>query len=147
MKSPERRHNSPRSRHSPRRCWSGEQAQPTSSSGGSSSRASHADTGSGHASGTATETQPSSSSTRHQHHHSRSSGDHMSLSSEKSGSSYVSRCEVQLSPVIPQAPVRRTITVIPSPPRPARMDESTGVKGPTDLAALADSAGVTGPTD
>ena len=147
----ERRHNSPRSRHSPRQCRSGERARPTSSSGGSSSRARHADSvdapGSSHASGTAMEVQPSSSSTRHQRHHSRSSGDHRSLSSEKSGLSYVSRREVQLSPVVPQAHVRRTITVIPSPPRPARMDESTGVTGPTDLAALADSAGVTGPTD
>ena len=39
----ERRHNSPRSRHLPRQCRSGERAQPTSSSGGSSSRARHAD--------------------------------------------------------------------------------------------------------
>ena len=111
----------------------------------------HADSvdapGSSHASGTAMEVQPSSSSTCHQRHHSRSSGDHRSLSSEKSGLSYVPSSEVQLSPIVPQAHVRRTITVIPSPPRPARMDESTGVTGPTDLAALADSAGVTGPTD
>ena len=146
----ERRHNSPRSRHSPRR-RSGERARPTSSSGGSSSRARHADLadapGSGHASGKAMEVQPSSSSTRHQRHHSRSSGDHRSLSSERSGSSYVSRREVQLFLVVPQAPVRRTITVIPSPPRPARMDKSTSVTGPTDLAALADSAGVTGLMD
>ena len=94
-----------------------------------------------------TEVRPSSSSTHHQRHHSRSWGDRRFLSSEKSGSSYVSRREVQLSPVVPQATEKRTITVILSPPRPARMDDPTGVTGPTDSAALADSAGVTGPTD
>ena len=57
----ERRHDSPRSRHSPRCRWSGERTRPTSS-GGSSSRARHADPteapGSGRASGRATEVQP-----------------------------------------------------------------------------------------
>ena len=60
---------------------------------------------------------------------------------------YVSRCEVQLSPVTPQLTEKRTITVIPSPYRPAEMDDSAGVTGLADSAALADSAGVMGPTD
>ena len=137
----ERHHDSPRSRHSPR-CRSGERTQPTSLSGGCSSRSRQADStdapGSGRASGRATEVRPSSSSTHHQHHHrflsssSRSSADRKSQSEshhhhgiwesvdkEKSGSSYVSRREVQLSPVAPQETEKRTITVIPSPPRPA----------------------------
>ena len=147
----ERRHDSPRSRHSHRRRRNGEWVRPTSSSGGSSSRARHADStdalGSGRASGRATEVRPS----RFFHSSSASSlkviGDRRSLSSEKSESSYVSRRKVQLSPVVPRASEKRTITVIPSPPGPARMDESTGVMGPTDSAALADSADVTGPTD
>ena len=165
----ERHHDSPRSRHSPRR-QSGERTRPTSSSGGSSSRSRQADSrdaqGSGCASGRATEVRPSSSSTHHQHHHrslsssSESSADRRSraeshhhygrweiVDKEKSGSSYVSRHEVQLSPVAPQATEKRTITVIPSPPRPAGVDDSAGVTGPTDSATLADSAGVTGPTD
>ena len=124
----ERLHDSPRSLHSPRRRRSGERAWPTSSSGGSSSRSRQADStdapGPGRASGRAMEFRPSSSSTHHQCHHSRSSGDRRSLSSEKSGSFYVSRRQVQLSPVVPQATEKRTISVIPSPPRPAGMDES-----------------------
>ena len=64
----------------------------------------------------------------------------------RSGSSYVSRREFQLSPVAPQQTEKRTITVIPLPPRPAEMDDSAGVTGPADSSALADSAGVTGPT-
>ena len=115
--------------------------------------------GSGRASGRATEVQPSSSSTHHQRHHSRSSADHGSRSrsqhhdrresvdSVRSGSSYVSRHEVQLFPVAPQQTEKRTITVIPLPPRPAQTDDSTGVTGPADSAALADLAGVTGPMD
>ena len=55
--------------------------------------------------------------------------------------------DVQMSPVVPQAPEKRTFTVIPSPPRSAGMDDSAGVMGPTDCAKLADSAGVTGPVD
>ena len=65
----------------------------------------------------------------------------------RSGSSYVCRRKVQLSPVSPQQTEKRTITVIPSPPRPAQTDDSACVTGPADSAALADSAGVTGPTD
>ena len=84
-------------------------------------------------------------------HRSRSGSQHHdrreSVDSVRSWSSYVSRCEVQLSPVAPQQTEKRTITVIPSPPRPAEMDDSAGVTGPADSAALADSAGVTGPTD
>ena len=49
----------------------------------------------------------------------------VSVDKEKSESSYMSRHDVQLSPVVPQAPEKRTITVIPSPPRPAGMDEMT----------------------
>ena len=70
------------------------------------------------------------------HHHGR----------EKFEAPYVSRREIQLSPVIPQTTEKRTITVIPSPPRPVPLANSAGVTGPADLAALADSAGVTGPT-
>ena len=52
-----------------------------------------------------------------------------------------------MSPAVPQKTEKRTITVIPSPPRPAHTDDSAGVMGPADSAALADSAGVTGPAD
>ena len=65
----------------------------------------------------------------------------------RSGLLYVSRREVQLSPVEPQQTEQRTITVIPLPPSPAEMDDSAGVTGPANSSALADSAGVTGPTD
>ena len=65
------------------------------------------------------------------------------MDKDKSGSSHVSRREVELSPVVPQPPERRTITIIQSPPRPAGSDDSTGVTGPTDSAEVADSAGVT----
>ena len=158
----ERRHDSSRSRHSPRRWRSGKRTRPTSS-WGSSSRTRHADLtdapGSGRASGRPTEVRPSSSATCHQRHHSRSSADcrsrsrsqhhdrRESVDSVRSGSSYVSRREVQLSPVAPQQTEKRTITVIHSPPRPAETDDSQGVTGPEDSAALADSAGVTGPMD
>ena len=126
----ERRHDSPRSSHSSRRRKSGERTQPTSS-GGSSSRARHTDhdltdaPGSGRASGRATEVRPSSSATHHRHR-SRSSPDRRSRSgsrhhdrresvdSVRSGSSYLSRCEVQLFPAAPQQMEKRTITVIPS---------------------------------
>ena len=161
------RHNSPRSSHSSRRGRSGERSRPTSS-GGSSSRARHMDPtdapGSGRASGRATEVRPSSSAT-HQCHHSRSSPDRRSRSgsrhhdrrervdSVRSGVSYVSRRDVQLSPSAPEKTEKRTITVIPSPPRPAHTDDLAGMTGPVDSAALADSAalddsaGVTGPAD
>ena len=158
----DRHHDSPRSRHSPRHRRSGEQTRPTSL-GGSSSRVRHADPkdapGSGHASGRATEVRPSSSATHHQSHHSRPTADSRSRSrsqhydrresvgSVKSGTSYMSRREVQLSPVAPQQAVKRTITVISLPPRPAEMDDSAEVTGPADSAALADSAGVTGLSD
>ena len=58
-----------------------------------------------------------------------------------------------MSPSVPQKTEERTITVIPSPPRPAHPDNSAGATGPADSAALADSAasadlaGVTGPAD
>ena len=156
---PERRHDSPRSRHSPMRRESGERTRPTSLSGGSSSRSKQAGSadlsGSGHASGRATDVRPSS--THHQHQHrsrfsssrasvdrgseSRHHGRRESVDKDKSGSSHVSKRDVELSPVIPQPPERRTITVIQSPPRPAGRDDSAGVTGPTDLA------GVTSPAD
>ena len=95
----------------------------------------------------------------HQSHHSRLTADRWSRSwsqhhdrresvgSVRSGTSYVSRREVQLSPVTPQQAEKRTITVISLPPRPAEMDDSAEVTGPADSAALGDSAGVTGPSD
>ena len=64
-----------------------------------------------------------------------------------SGLSYVSRHEVQLSLVAPQQTEKRTITVIPLPPRPVEINDSAGVTGPADSSALADSADVMGPTD
>ena len=102
----------------------------------------------------------------HQHHHLRtlvdrrflsfsslSSVDRRSLAEsrhhhgrEKSEAPYVSRREIQLSPVVPQTTEKRTITVIPSPPRPLPLANSAGVMGPADSAALADSAGVRGLT-
>ena len=102
----------------------------------------------------------------HQHHHPRtlvdrrflsfsslSSVDRRSLAEsrhhhgrEKSEAPYVSRREIQLSPVVPQTTEKRTITVIPSPPRPLPLANSAGVMGPADSAALADSAGVRGLT-
>ena len=148
----ERCHDSPRSSHSSRRRRSGERSRPTSS-GGSSSRARHTDPkdvmGSGRASERATKVQPSSSAARHHCHQARSSPDRRSRSGSRqhdrresvdgvrSGSSYMSRREVQLSPAVPQK-TERTITVIPSPPRPAHTDDSAGVTGPADSAALAD---------
>ena len=110
----------------------------------------------------ATDACPSASSS-HAHHHRKSSGDHRSLSSsssrasanrksppghhherrresaERSGSSYVSRREVQLSPVVTQSPERRTITVIPLPARPDHMEEPA--------AEVAGPASVTGPSE
>ena len=63
----DRRHDSSRSCHSPRQRESGERARPTTSSGGSSSRARHVNPtdapGSSRASGKATDVRPSSSST------------------------------------------------------------------------------------
>ena len=102
----------------------------------------------------------------HQHHHPRTLVDRRSLSfsslssvdrrslaesrhhhgREKFEVPYVSRREIQLSPVIPQTTEKRTITVIPSPPRPVPLANSAGVTGLADSAALADSAGVMGPT-
>ena len=102
----------------------------------------------------------------HQHHHPRTLVDRRSLSfsslssvdrrslaesrhhhgREKFEAPYLSRREIQLSPVVPQTTKKRTITVIPSPPRPVPLANSAGVTSPADSAALADSAGVTGPT-
>ena len=141
----ERRHDSPRYCHSPRGRENEERARPTSSSGGSSSRSKQADLtdlpGSGRASGRAMDVRPSS--THHRHHHGRRE----SVDKDKSGSFHVSRCDVELSPLVPQPPERRTITVIQSPPRPAGRDDSAGVTGLTDSAEVVDSAGVTGQTD
>ena len=107
---------------------------------------------------------PAFRSSSHSHHHHRKSlGDRRSLSSsssrasadrksppghhqdgrresaERSGSSYVSRREVQLSPAVAQSPERRTIMVIPSPTRPEHVEESA--------AEVDDPARVTGPTE
>ena len=116
---------------------------------------------SGRASGRATDVRPSSD--HHQHHHrsrsssswasadrgseSRHQGRRESVDRDKSGSSHVSKRNVELSPVVPQPPERRTVIVIQSPPRPAGRDDSTGVTGPTDSTEVADSAGVMGPAD
>ena len=134
----DRCHDSPSSHHSSRhdsgRREIGEWAQPTSS-GGSSSRRQADSTdapGSSRVSARVTDVRPSGSST-HSHHHHKTSGDRRSLSSsssrasvdrrslfghhqdygrhessERSGSSYVSRQEVQLSPAVSQSPERRT---------------------------------------
>ena len=64
-------------------------------------------------------------------------------SSEKSGSSYVSR-QVQLSPALSPLPDRRTITVIPSLTCPDGVDESAGVTGPAEVH---DPATVTSQTE
>ena len=61
--------------------------------------------------------------------------------------------DVQMSPVVPQAPEKRTFTVIPSPPRPAGMEDSADEEsaGVHDSAAgdepevVDDSAGVADP--
>ena len=142
----DRRQDSPRSHHSSRHdsgCWEGERARPTSSGGSSSRR--QADSmggpGSSRVFSRATDVRPSGSSSHSHHHHRKSSGDRRSLSSsslresadhksppghhqdgrresaERSGSSFISRREVQLSPAIAQSPERRTITVIASPAR------------------------------
>ena len=138
----DRRQDSPRSHHSSRHdsgCREGERARPTSSGGSSSRR--QADwtggPGSSHVSSRATDVRPSGSSSHSHHHHRKSSGDRRSLSSsssrasadrksppghhrdgrresaERSGSSYISRQEVQLSPAIAQSPGSRS-TEMPS---------------------------------
>ena len=123
----ERRHDSPRYRHSPRRWESGEQARPTSSSGGSSSRSKQADLtdllGSGRASGRAMDVRPSS--THHRHHHGRRE----SVDKDKSGSSHVSRRDVELSPVVPQPPERRTYPVATQASREGRLCRCEGPDG------------------
>ena len=164
----DRRQDSPRSHHSSRHDsgrQEGEQARPTSS-GGSSSRRQADSTGgpgSNRVSSRATDLWPSGSSSHSHHHHRKSSGDRRSLSSsssrasadrksppghhqdgrreiaERSGSSYVSRREVQLSPAVAQSPERRTIMVIPSPARPEQVEESA--------AEVDDPARVMGPTE
>ena len=161
----DRRQDSPRhhtSRHDSGR-REGERSRP-SSSGGSSSRR-HVDSTGGSGSSCvskATDARPSASSS-HAHHHRKSSGDRRSLSSsssrasadrksppghhherrrecaERSGSSYVSRQEVQLSPAVTQSPERRTITVIPSLARPDHVEEPA--------AEVAGPAIVTGPSE
>ena len=165
----DRRQDSPRSYHSSRHDSGrreGERARPTSSGGSSSKR--QADSmggpGSSRVFSRATDVRPSGSSSHSHHHHLKSSGDRRSLSSsssrasadcksppghhqdgrresaERSGSSYVSRREVQLSPAIAQSPEdRRIIRVIPSPTRPEHVEESA--------AEVDDPARVTGPTE
>ena len=110
----ERLHNSPRSRHSPRRRRSGERTRPTSS-GGSSSR--EVIGGSWVTSGS-------------QLHDKRERVD-----SVMSGLSFVSRHEVQLSLVAPQQTEKRTITVIPLPPKPADDGPASDSPAGDDLAS------------
>ena len=142
----------------------GERAQPTSSDGSSSRRQADSTGGLGlsRVSLRATDVRPSGSSSHSYHHHHKSSGDRRSLfssssrasadrksppghhqdgrheSAERSGSSYVSRREVQLSPAITQSLERRTVTVIPSPTQPEHVEESA--------AEVDDPARVTGLT-
>ena len=170
----DRHHDSPRSNHSSRhdsgRRESGEWSRHRSS-GGSSSRRQADSTdvlGLSRVSLRAMDVRPSGSSTHSHHHHHKTSVDRRSLSSssrasvdrrsppghyqdhgrressEKSGSSYVSRHEVQLSPALSPSPERRTITVIPSPTRPEGIDEPAGVTGPVEVD---DPATVPGQTD
>ena len=128
----ERLHNSPRSCHSPRRPRIGERTRPTSA-GGSSSRARHADLtsslevidGSWVRSG------------------SQLNDRHESVDNMMSGLSYVSRREVQLSPVAPQQTEKRTITVIPLPPRPA--DDGPASDGPAGDDPTSDGPADDGP--
>ena len=169
--SPRSHHSS---RHDSGRWESGERAQPTSS-GGSSSRRQADSTGgpgSSRVSSRAMDVRPSGSSSHSHHHHRKSSGDRRSLSSsssrasadrksppghhqdhgrresaERSGSSYVSRREVQLSPVVAQSPERRTITVIPSLTRLEDIEESAVVKGPAEVDDPARVAGQTEAVD
>ena len=146
----------PRSSHSSRRRRSGERSRPTSS-GGSSSRAKHMHWPDGctgvwscfgegdggpafqlcHSSSSSLEVIAWSRSRSGSRHHDRRE----SVDSVRSGSSYVSRRDVQLSPAVPLKTNKKTIAVIPSPPRLAHMADSAGVTGPADSAEAHDSAG------
>ena len=162
----DRRQDSPRhhaSRHNSGR-REGKRARPTSSGGSSSRRQADSTGGSGSIRvPRATDARSSASSSHAHHHHRKSSGDRRSLSSsssrasadrksppghhrerkresaERSGSSYVSRREVQLSPAITQSPEKRTITVIPSSARPDHVEETA--------AEVEDPATMTGPSE
>ena len=169
----DRRQDSPRSHHSSRHDSGrreGEWTRPTLSGGSSSRRQADSTIGPGSSrvSSRPTDVRPSGSSSHSHHHHHKTSVDRRSLSSsssrasadrkslpghhqggrresaERSGSSYVSRREVQLSPAIAQSPERRTIMVIPSPNWPEHIEESAVVTGPAEVD---DPAGGTGPTD
>ena len=120
----ERLQNTPRSGHSPRHRRSGEQTRPMSS-GGFSSRARHADPTS------SLEVIGGSWVRSGSQLHDRCE----SVDSVMSGLSYVSRREVQLSPVAPQQTEKRTITVIPLPPRPADDGPASDGLAGDDLAS------------
>ena len=165
----DRRQDSPRSQHSSRHDSGrreGKRAQPTSL-GGSSSRRQADSTGgpgSSRVSSRATDVWPSGCSYHSHHHHRKSLGDRRSLSSsslrasadhksppghhqdgrresaEMSGSSYVSRREVQLSPAVAQSQERRTIMVIPSPAWPEHVEESAAeVDDPARVMGLTEA--------
>ena len=120
----ERLQNSPRSGHTPRHRRSGEQTRPKSL-GGFSSRARHADPTS------SLEVIDGSWVRSGSQLHDRCE----SVDSVMSGLSYVSRREVQLSPVAPQQTEKRTITVIPLPPRPADDGPASDGLAGDDLAS------------
>ena len=120
----ERLQNTPRSGHSPRHRRSGEQTQPMFS-GGFSSRARHADPTS------SLEVIGGSWVRSGSQLHDRCE----SVDSVMSGLSYVSRREVQLSPVAPQQTEERTITVIPLPPSPADDGPASDGLAGDDLAS------------
>ena len=148
----ERRHESPRARHSPRRRESGERPRPSSSLGQSGSKSKQVDSTDVRPSSThldhhprasVDQSLPSSSrasvdrrSLPEQHHHGRRD----SVDKDQSGSSHVFRRDVELSPAVLEPPEKRTITVIQSPPRPAGDDDSAGVMGPADSAEVAELA-------
>ena len=168
----DRRQDSPKhhaSRHDSGR-REGERSRPTSSGGSSSRRQADSIGGSGSSRVSKATDARSSVSSSHAHHHRKSSGDRRSLSSsssraladhksppghhherrresaERSGSSYVSRREVQLSPAVTQSPKRRTITVIPSPDQPDHVEEPAAeVDGPATVTGLSEV--VDGPAD
>ena len=71
-----------------------------------------------------------------QHHHRRQENE----DKDHTGSSHVSRRDVELTTAIPDPPEKRTITVISSPARPSADDDSAGVTGPEDSARPSDSA-------
>ena len=173
----DRRQDSPRhhaSRHDSGR-REGEQSRPTSSGGSSSRRQADSTGGSGSSRVSKATDARSSASSSHADHHRKSWGDRRSLSSsssrpsadrksppghhherrlesaERSGSSYVSKREVRLSPAVTQSPEKRTIPVTPSLARPdhveepaAEVDDPATVMGPSEVVDGPAGAGPAG---